>query len=229
MSFRRIAKATVNTALKPLGYVAVHLDDTVDYRLHEYSSYEEYRAGQIATNKRKIDKVWADETILSLVAEDIKAELPRREIWGICHGARNGFEQNFFNKTFGFNVIGTDISDTATRFENSVVWDFHDENPDWIGKYDFVYSNSLDQGWRPKQALTSWLGQLKPDGVLYLEHGEMHGPRFAGEMDPFGVKPNVMPFVLADWFGHGISTKVLQGTKDNNGQSVFVFAIKRVG
>ena len=64
------------------------------------------------------------EAIYDFLKDKIKTSV----IKGICHGSRNGFEQNFFNeKKDGFEVIGTDISDTAKDYKNSVVHDFHNE------------------------------------------------------------------------------------------------------
>ena len=39
----------------------------MDFYLHEYASYEEYRKVQILHNKRKINNVWADQKTLYLV------------------------------------------------------------------------------------------------------------------------------------------------------------------
>ena len=64
----------------------------------------------------------------------------------------------------GFDVIGTEISDTAGQFANTVQWDFHDVNGEWVSRFDFVYSNSLDHAWNPKFALQTWLNQLNPKG-----------------------------------------------------------------
>ena len=73
---------------------------------------------------------------------------------------------------------------------------FHDVNDEWKNKFDFIYTNSLDQSWKPKQALVVWLEQLSKNGVLIIEHTELHGPKGASEKDPFGVKLNVVPYVL---------------------------------
>lgn len=202
----------------------------VDMHLHTYPSYEEYRAVQILHNRRKIGRVWADAHTLDAIAVRLDALFGDGPILGLCHGTRNGFEQNHFNAVSpGYRVTGTDISPTAADYPNSVQWDFHDENPDWLGRFDFVYSNSLDQSWQPRQALATWLGQLKPGGVLVLEYSDEQGPIAAGEMDPFGVRPEVVPYVLAQWFGHGVSVAVEQGHKANIGKPNWVFYIRRTG
>ena len=162
---------------------------------------------QIHWNKAKLDNVWADEGTLNRVKDILVEEFgDTKKISGICHGARNGFEQNFLRGlSESFEVIGTDISETAKDFDNSVQWDFHDANPAWTGSQDFIYTNSLDQSWQPHVAVETWLSQLNKNGILIIEHTHAHGPSESSEMDPFGVKPTVMPYVLTMWFGSQIS------------------------
>ena len=63
----------------------------------------------------------------------------------------NGFEQNYLREFSNkINAIGTDISDTAKNYENSVQWDFHDINEDWEDANHFIYTNSLDQSGNQK-------------------------------------------------------------------------------
>jgi hypothetical protein len=49
-------------------------------------------------------------------------------------------------------VIGTDQPQTATQFAYPVQWEFHDDNPEWQGKADFVYSNSWEHAYDPGKA-----------------------------------------------------------------------------
>src|SRR5690606_1779504 len=109
-----------------------------------------------------------DDATLARIAADLKAHGLGRT--GICHGARNGYEVEWFRRALGGEIIGTDISETATQFPHLQVWDFHNENADWAGKFDFVYTNSLDQAMDPQRALASWVKQLTPSGRIYIEH-----------------------------------------------------------
>ncbi|SFK64243.1 hypothetical protein SAMN04488518_107165 [Pseudovibrio ascidiaceicola] len=199
----------------------------LDFYLHQYDSYETYKETQIFYNKKKIQNIWADKTTLTLVKDIVSKEVPNRSFAGICHGSRNGFEQNFLSEDNKFDVFGTDISPTAKQFERSIEWDFHDEKEEWKNKFDFIYSNSLDQGWNPRKALTTWLNQIHQNGVVIIEHTNAHGPQWAGEMDPFGVKPNVMPYVFAEWFGHQISTSFESVQKDNKDLKAWLFILKK--
>lgn len=216
----------LNLVLKPVGYSVGRTREAADFYLHKYSSYEEYRDVQTFHNKRKIDQIWADKATLRRVADIAASRADGGPIRGLCHGARNGFEQSFLND-LGMNIsaLGTDISDTATDYENSVQWDFHDVNPEWQGAFDFIYTNSLDQSWKPKDALTTWLGQLKDTGALIIEHTADHGPGGASEMDPFGVRPVVMPYVLTMWFGSQITISHSVAKKENRDKDAWLFVI----
>ena len=200
-----------------------------DFYLHEYSSYEEYRQVQILHNKRKLHDVWADKATLDLVIERVRNEFPKIEsLSAICHGTRNGFEQNYIASKLEVEVVGTDISETANQFPRSVQWDFHNRNDKWINKCNFIYTNSLDQSWKPQLALSTWLEQLQGGGLLFIEHTEAHGPQGAGEMDPFGANPYYLPYLLCDWFKHRIAVEIVKSTKSNNGSKVWLFVVKKV-
>jgi hypothetical protein len=198
-----------------------------DFFLYKYDDYDHYKKVQTYHNKRKINKIWADSKTLDLVATRLREEFPGVKLKGICHGTRNGFEQNYLAENHDMSVLATDISETALNYSRSVQWDFHDENPDWIGMHDFIYTNSLDQSWNPKLACTTWLNQLKDGGTLIIEHSLVHSPAGAGEMDPFGAKPAYMPYLFVSWFGDQISINFIKTVKNNMDLVVFLFFVKR--
>lgn len=225
---QKFVKKVSCRALKSIGYVCVREKDIADYYLHEYDSYEQYKEVQVRYNIEKIDNVWADKATLDRVANLLTERFTKRPIVGLCHGTRNGFEQNYLrNLSKKIEATGTDISYTASNYENSVQWDFHDEKDEWKDVFDFVYTNSLDQSWKPKQAVLTWLGQLSEDGVLIIEHTELHGPKGASEMDPFGVKPMVMPYVLTMWFGSQISISHSVAKKENFNNDAWLFVVSK--
>ena len=193
---------------------------------HDYAGgYEHYRATQIKHNKRKLEKVWADETTLSAVADDLRAH--GLGATGVCHGARNGFEVTWLREQLGGEIIGTDISETATRFPHMHVWDFHEDNPDWEGRFDFVYTNSLDQAMDPARALNAWATQINDMGRIYVEHTIAHSAKYAGQMDPFGAHPMTMPYLFFVW-GRGIYqlADILEvEAKENNGLQAWIFVL----
>lgn len=229
MKLKFIVKKLVNFILWPAGYSIVASKGVKDFYLHKYSSYEEYAHVQIHWNKLKLKNVWADEATLRRVYDILINKFgDAKKINGICHGARNGFEQNFLRGlSKNFNVIGTDISETAKDYNNSIQWDFHDINHTWSESQDFIYTNSLDQSWQPHVAIQTWLSQLKMGGLLIIEHTNAHGPARASEMDPFGVRPTVLPYVLTMWFGSQISISHSVAKKSNMDLDAWLFVIKK--
>ena len=214
---------------KPFGYLVVSKKSTLDFVLYEYSSYEEYKQTQINFNQKKIENVWADPKTLNRVIEILSNSFDKQnEILGLCHGTRNGYEQDYFNSADkGISAIGTDISPTASNFANSYQWDFHEFKKEWKGKFDFIYTNSLDQSWKPKEALTVWLDQLNPKGLLVIEHTQGHSPMNSSKMDPFGVRPEAMPYVLTMWFGSQISISHSVDIKSNYKNQAWLFVISK--
>jgi hypothetical protein len=218
-----------NLALRPFGQKLVprHHDQLV--YVHDYGGrgYDHYRKLQEYHNRRKINEVWADESTLRVVADYVK-KLVGKPARGLCHGTRNGFEQRVLSEMLNVPVIGTDISPTAAEFPNSVHWDFHEPNPDWVGQFSFIYSNSLDQAFDPRKALDTWVQQLDPrSGLIFIEHTMSHAPEGASEMDPFGAHPMVMPYLLFDW-GRGkyhLLDILRPAPKANNGMEVWLFVL----
>jgi len=217
----------ITKILKPMNLGLYKNSHSTNFYLYKYKNYEEYKDIQVHFNKEKIHKIWADKQVLSAVAKRILMEnFPAGG--GLCHGSRNGFEQQYLADALGEVVLGTDISDTALDFPNSVQWDFHDVNKEWIGKFNFIYTNSLDQSWQPEIALKVWVDQLRDGGLLFIEHTQFHGPQSANKMDPFGVTPHYLPYVVADWLGNKVSLEIIKETKSNYGYEVWLFVLKKI-
>ena len=230
MSLVNWVKNLINRTLIKFGYriSKINITDKL-FKIHKYKNYDEYKNTQIYFNKQKINKVWADENTLKIVSNFLKESIKSEKIKGLCHGSRNGFEQKCFIKEIpNAEVIGTDISDTANNYENSIVHDFHNEKKEWIENFDFVYSNSLDQSYDPEKALNTWLNQVKKDRYIIIEHSDQHGVVSSGKMDPFGVEASFFPYLLTEWFGHKISLKIIKSIKKNkNDAPVYFFIIKK--
>jgi len=159
------------------------------FNLYQYPDYETYREIQNDGNQRKINWQFVPERHILLCAKFVDETVGPVKL-GLCHGTRSGKEQVWFaNGLMGKpTVIGTEISDNATDFPNTVQWDFHDENPEWEGKADFVYSNSWDHAFDPMRAIGSWFRSLKSGGVLLVDHTNGHTARKANKLDSFGIK-----------------------------------------
>ena len=230
MSLVNWVKNLINRTLIKFGYRISKINTTDRlFNIHKYKNYDEYKNTQIYFNKQKINKVWADENTLKIVSNFLKESIKSEKIKGLCHGSRNGFEQKcFIQEIPNAEVIGTDISDTANNYENSIVHDFHNEKKEWIENFDFVYSNSLDQSYDPEKALNTWLNQVKKDRYIIIEHSDQHGVVSSGKMDPFGVEASFFPYLLTEWFGHKISVKIIKSIKKNkNDAPVYFFIIKK--
>lgn len=162
--------------------------------------YDLYRSIQVDGNKRKLDKCWVKKENIQELAEILSQRLPQINK-GVCHGSRQGKEQVWFREFLGnsVEVFGTDISDTATRFPYSIQWDFHEVKPEWIGAFDFIYSNSLDHSYDPDKALNAWMSCLKPHGICILEHAQSHGVGAVNQLDPFGAQLEIMPYLVSLW------------------------------
>ena len=223
-------KDLINKTLIKFGYRISKINTTDRlFKIYKYKNYDEYKNTQIFFNKQKIDKVWADENTLKIVSNFLKENIKPEKIKGLCHGSRNGFEQKcFINEIPNAEVIGTDISETANDYDNSIVHDFHDEKKEWIENFDFVYSNSLDQSYDPEKALNTWINQVKKNRYVIIEHSDQHGVISSGKMDPFGVEANFFPYLLTEWFGHKISLKIIKSIKKNkNDAPVYFFIMKK--
>ena len=68
---------------------------------------------------------------------------------------------------------------------------------------------------------------MKSNGILIIEHSEGHGVTSTSEMDPFGVKPTAIPYVLSMWFGSQISISHSVEEKSNNNLNAWLFVIQK--
>lgn len=187
-------KRAINEAVELSNAVRVEADGETR---HIYPDYETYKNVQTAGNKAKLKRQFVKEPHI----EDLSAylnDLFGTCTFGLCHGTRGGREQAWFRKhlTGAPDIIGTEISDTADQFENTVQWDFHDTNPDWLDRSDFVYSNSWDHAFDPEKAFSSWARQLKVGGLLLLDYTKGQSPEEANALDPFGVTSDGLKKVL---------------------------------
>lgn len=165
--------------------------------LYEYPSYEAYVEVQTAGNRAKLKRQFVKKSHVAALSGHLREVLGTVR-FGLCHGTRAGREQRWFRKHLsGAEVIGTEISDTASEFPNTVQWDFHVENPDWVGRADFVYSNSWDHAFDPERAFTTWIDQLRPGGRLLLDYTAGQAPDAANALDPFGIALEPLEAMLA--------------------------------
>lgn len=154
--------------------------------LHKYKNYDEYKKIQIDGNIEgiKSNRCWVTENNIKFLSNFLEKEVPNLK-FGICHGTRQGKEQEGFSEYLGISVIGTEISPTATMFPNTIQWDFHNVKDEWVDNVDFIYSNSFDHSYKPEACLDAWMKCITEDGVLILEWTTDHIGY--NELDPFGA------------------------------------------
>lgn len=218
----------INKFFKLFGLVLVPSQNLLLTYQHEYGTggYEEYKKIQTHHNKIKIDQVWADEETIKTISAYIKKHINNVNS-GICHGTRRGYEQLEFSKQLGCSVIGTEISDTAEQFDNTIEWDFHEQKDEWRSKFSFIYSNSLDQAFDPKKALSTWSEQLEQSGLLFIEHTMAHAASGASEMDPFGAHPMVMPYLFFKWGMGQYSLVDILELSHREKNNIWIFVIRK--
>jgi|2_EtaG_2_1085320.scaffolds.fasta_scaffold35244_3 hypothetical protein len=155
-------------------------------KLHKYESYDNYFDNQVKKNKKKLKLVGVSRKEIKIVSKYIKKNIPGYK-FGICHGARNGWEVKQFRKALDIKVIGTDISPTAKMFNHIIQWDFHEVKDKWINNVDFIFSNALDHSYKPKDCLKQWMRCLTSNGLCFLSWNYSHGPEHVDSGDPFGA------------------------------------------
>lgn len=205
-------------------YLSLH--NAPPFKLHGYRNHAEYVREQVRGNARKIGRTWANERSMIDLAGHIK-RLVGQPRFGVCHGTRNGAEQRWLAEVLpGCTVVGTEISPSAAGFPNTVQWDFHEPYEAWLGRADFVYSNSLDHARDPERALRTWMATLRPGGVCVIEHSADHGPAHVTATDPFGVEPALLPRLIDHW-GNGqfLVKEVLPAPMAKGKDSVFVVVV----
>lgn len=152
-----------------------------------YRDYDHYVEEQIKANKAKLNLVYVRRDTINRCHDYQKMINPNyKEV--LCHGTRNASEQIFFLVAKpDLNVIGSEISDTATQFPHTIQWDFNKINPDWINRFDVVYSNAFDHTPTPEETLKVWLGQLNDQGRLYIEWSNEQNNMGTCESDPLNA------------------------------------------
>jgi hypothetical protein len=185
-------------------------------KIYQYQNYEEYVQSQTEANVEKINLIHvAEDTIRKIV------ELHNNSVeYVLCHGTRNGAEQRFFKKFYpDSQVIGTEISHTATQFDMTAQWDFHKVKDEWCNHFDIVYSNSFDHSIDPVTALSVWRDQLNNQGKIYLEHSFHVKSR---SWDPLEIEVDEL---LKLFKQVGLSVEVELPTRSKTGLASHIFKL----
>ena len=172
-------------------------------KLLTFRDYDEYRRVQATANELKFHNVFAEDPELRRIASHFSARA-RDARTGLCHGVRNGYEVKMLRRLLpDVDIIGTDISETASRVPHSIVWDMHEVKPEWKGRTDFMYSNSWDHTYDPERLFASWSECLSERGRLYLPYNDLQSERGVTEatkIDPFGCSVDELIALLRTAF-----------------------------
>jgi hypothetical protein len=203
--------------------------DLVTYENKSGFDYEAYKQIQTIANKAKLSWTWIHEENVQYLCDQLAARgVTINSI--LCHGTRNASEQIFFkNKLPHAQVLGTEISDTASQFPMTIQWDFHETKPEWIGAFDLVFSNSWDHTYAPAKLFTAWLSCVRRGGALALEWTRSHGRTKADPVDPFRADLSGLLAVLAPHLERlGFSkSEVLRDPPDARDNRCYVIAIRQ--
>jgi len=184
--------------------------------------YDTYRQIQELGNKQLLSIQWVPRPHIFMISERIKADQGAVS-FGLCHGSRRGLEQEWFRRKFpAANVIGTEISDTATTFPNTIKWDFHQVKPEWIGTTDFIYSNSWTHTYDPAMMFPIWACCLKPGGRMYLDHSKDQNADVSAP-DAFGARLDALITYLDQvCSSYGQVIDVMPGAKQKKSDQINV-------
>jgi hypothetical protein len=180
-------------------------------KVYKYKNYNEYVECQTAAFNRKRWNLWAVEKNIEYLSDFINATIPNA-MRGLCHGVRQGIEQQWFMKHLGgMEVIGSEIGGVIS--DNTVKWDFNKVNIEWIGKFDFIYSNSFDHAFNPVETLRVWAGQVKAGGLIMLEYdkrqehtGEIS--KSVNKTDPVSITVDELIEKIPEWLS-GLDARVV--------------------
>ena len=167
--------------------------------LHRYTDYGEYVKAQKKASVEKRDHVWVREWNIRHLVRVLGRRMHPE--FAICHGTRNGTEQQFFKKYFPkLKVVGTEIGDYAKEIPDTIHWDFNQPKDEWVGTADFVYSNALDHAFQPEKTLRTWCMQLKKSGILVIETSRKYA-KPTSATDPFSFESAQLSAVVSEWTG----------------------------
>jgi len=163
-------------------------------KIYQYETEEQYWQAQEEANIKKLNKVWVQR----ITIEKIKTRIPQA-LTILCHGTRNAAEQKYFKEFYpSAEILGTEISKTATQFPMTVQWDFRKENVKWRDNYDIVYSNAFDHSNCPAETLDVWKNQVKHNGVLVIEHGYTSKDNRMRKSDPLEISLEELEKLFVD-------------------------------
>jgi len=145
-------------------------------RVAKFKDYASYQKWQVRGSQRVRDRPSAcNKYEVENIATYFKKQRSQGPFNGICHGARCGTEISLFQGCFlDADIMGTDLAPVDKVSKKIVEWDFHKTKPEWKGKFDFLYSNSLDHSYKPFECAKEWMSQVHPNGFAFIMWTQLH-------------------------------------------------------
>ena len=168
-------------------------------KIYKYNNHEDYVKAQEEGVHRhphpdvhdSINYEWVQRQDVEFIRDNVIApyfnELGIVPKYGICHGAKLGKENRWFEEATGMDFIGTDLIVETNEKMKLIQWDFHEIKEEWKNKFDVIYSNALDHSYSPPLALDRWTSSLSPNGICILEWSENSSEENSNHIDPFGA------------------------------------------
>ena len=94
----------------------------------------------------------------------------------------------------GGEWIGTEITKELCDGQKIIHADFSVPQSAWIGKFDMIYTNSLDHARYPWKTIKVWVSSLSETGRLYVEWTRWHS--WLGKKDTSSIADC---FAATDW------------------------------
>lgn len=203
----------INLKSKSIFIIDLYAKNQKLYSVFKQESLKSYKQIQIKRNKLQLFKKasYVNKNDIKNISMYVK-KYHKNQLNGICMGTRDNKEVFYFMKFLkNSKVIGTDISPTIKKFENTTIWNFNTYNPKWKKKYDFLYSNSFDHCTDPKRTLNIWFKYLKKNGLLFIDHSTSHGKRRQAVTDPCAIETELFPYLVLHWLkGNGAIIDYIQ-------------------
>jgi hypothetical protein len=192
--------------------------------IYKYLNYEEYVMAQIAGNKANANGQWGKQDEIKYLSQYLLENFKNIKK-GICHGTKQGNEQKWFSEFTGAYIIGTEISDVAEQYPNTIRWDFNKVKEEWIDNIDFIYSNAFDHTYDPVKCLKAWMSCVKKDGCCIIEWTFAHTEKHTSKVDPFGATDEEYNKLIVDC-GFEVKDKLKYVSSDNIEKYYFVIIHK---
>jgi len=159
----------------------------MNYNIYKYKNHTDYVNHQIEKWKANVNGKWVDDADIKYLYDNFLYKHFDKIQFGICHGAKTGYENKLFSQYTGANFIGTDLSVTK-NCDNVIQWDFHELKDEWINNVDVIYTNALDHTYKPVECLSTWIKCLTTNGVIIIEWTKYHGTDYdASRSDPLSA------------------------------------------